>query len=357
MKAFEDLQREVHEPGLCRCCGGCVAYCSALNFGAIGMGSEGPPRYVDADQCVECGVCYAICPATAVFDEAVRKRLKWREPVGNVLSLWTGQARDSRTAAQGTDGGVATALLAHLLERGAIDGAVLARREGIFSARPVLASDRESILASAGSALDLAPSMGDFGGWYGTFSDSLRALGRVREGGFERLAFVGTGCQVMALRKMEAYGVMPSESIALALGLFCSGSFLFGPREREILEHMGNFRWESVRKLNLREEFQIHLRSGETRFIPLDAMEFALRPACRFCGDYSAEYADLSFGGLGSEEGWTTAVARTPAGRFALAAAVPALELRRFGDTEALERIVALSQWKRARAARWKGSG
>jgi coenzyme F420 hydrogenase subunit beta len=39
------------------------------------------------------------------------------------------------------------------------------------------------------------------------------------------------------------------------------------------------------------------------------------RHACRYCDDYSAEFADLSFGGIGAEEGWTTVAIRTPIGR------------------------------------------
>ena len=39
------------------------------------------------------------------------------------------------------------------------------------------------------------------------------------------------------------------------------------------------------------------------------------RFACYFCPDYSAEYADVSFGGVGAAEGWTTVITRTPVGR------------------------------------------
>ena len=42
------------------------------------------------------------------------------------------------------------------------------------------------------------------------------------------------------------------------------------------------------------------------------------RNACRYCTDYSAELADLSFGGVGAPEDWTSVVVRTPVGRAAL---------------------------------------
>jgi coenzyme F420 hydrogenase subunit beta len=39
------------------------------------------------------------------------------------------------------------------------------------------------------------------------------------------------------------------------------------------------------------------------------------RQACRYCNDYSAEFADISVGGLGAMEGWSTVILRTPLGR------------------------------------------
>jgi coenzyme F420 hydrogenase subunit beta len=51
----------------------------------------------------------------------------------------------------------------------------------------------------------------------------------------------------------------------------------------------------------------------------LDELEFMKRFACYFCPDYSAEYADLSFGGVGAQDGWTTVIMRTPIGRAVFA--------------------------------------
>ena len=73
--------------------------------------------------------------------------------------------------------------------------------------------------------------------------------------------------------------------------------------------------------INLKEELQIHLDSGECKRIPLEQLSFMKRFACRYCGDYAAEFADLSFGGIGAEEGWTTVLVRTPVGRAVYAMA------------------------------------
>ena len=57
-KSFEDLKREVHERNICGECGGCVSFCSAADIIAIEMTKDGPPRYANKDNCLQCGICY-----------------------------------------------------------------------------------------------------------------------------------------------------------------------------------------------------------------------------------------------------------------------------------------------------------
>ena len=82
---------------------------------------------------------------------------------------------------------------------------------------------------------------------------------------------------------------------------------------------------ETLRDLRIAEvvAMDIHLKDGEEKTLMLDELEFMKRFACYFCPDYSAEYADISFGGIGSEEGWTTVITRTPVGRAIFADARP----------------------------------
>jgi dihydroorotate dehydrogenase electron transfer subunit len=66
----------------------------------------------------------------------------------------------------------------------------------------------------------------------------------------------------------------------------------------------------------------ITTKSGVTE-IPLNYLyDKAIRNACFACSDYSASFADISVGGVGSEDGWTTMIIRTEKGKNAYDLAV-----------------------------------
>lgn len=319
MKTFFNLVQEVQKPGLCHRCGGCVTFCTAVNYGALELDADGKPRYGDAEKCIECGLCYLICPEIHELDEEQKRMTAWSEPMGRVLGTSVARARDPRVLELATDGGVVTALLLRLFDMGFIHGAIVARQVGLFRREPWLATSRESILEAAGFHFDASHGMKLYSDQYSTYAASIHELGPMARRGLQRIAFVGTPCQIKTLRRMEALGVVPADAITHHFGLFCTGNFVFGEEQRQRLEEIGGFNWGEVDRINIKEELMIHLNDGSRRLIPLDKLDFMKRYACRYCDDYSAEYADISFGGLGAPDGWTTVITRTPLGRAVLA--------------------------------------
>ncbi len=356
MKTFTDLYKEVVEPGFCHHCGGCVTFCTAINYGALTVSEDGSPMYKDKDSCIECGLCYMICPEIGELDEEVKELTAWSAPVGRVLQTVMARSVDPAVRAKATDGGVVTALLLHLLELGRIDGAIVTRQVAPFKREPWLALTKEEIIEAAGFHFDASHGISHFSDTYSTYSPSIHELAPMAKQGLHRVAFVGTPCQIKAIRKMEALGIVPSDSIKYLFGLFCSGNYVFGPEERKKLEELGGFKWEDIKKVNVKEQLMIHLKSGEIKYIPLDRLDFMKRYACKFCDDYSAEFADLSFGGIGAEEGWTTVIIRSKVGRTAFSEAMEdALEISDLRDasqytSEALKKIIEWSEKKRQMA-------
>jgi coenzyme F420 hydrogenase subunit beta len=332
MKTFFDLIQDVQKPGLCHRCGGCVTFCSSVNYGALELDADGKPRYGEIEKCIECGLCHAICPEIDELEKETRERVGWTAPIGRVIETTVARAADPAVRRAATDGGVVTALLLHLLERGRIDGAIVTKQDGPFRRRPFLATTTEEIKQAAGFFFDTSHGMKDFGDRYMTHSQ-IEEFDPMLKKGLKRVAFVGTPCQVKSVRRMQTLGLVPADAVHICLGLFCSGNFTFGEEQRQRLAELGEFAWDDVRKINIKDDLQLHLRSGPIRSIALDDLDFMRRHACRYCPDYTAEFADIAFGGIGAEEGWTTVVARSPLGRAAFADAAGAGKLEEFSRT------------------------
>ena len=321
MKTFFNLIQEVQKQGKCHHCGGCVTFCSAINYGALKTDEQGKPVYADIEKCIECGICYMICPETGVLDQEIKKQANWSAPAGRIIGTSVARARDLIIRESGTDGGVVTALLVHLFETGKINGAVVSRNMET-GRTPWLATSKEEILDAAGSHFNLSQGMEKFGDAYSTFSASIKALDEIRREGLERIAFVGTPCQINTIRRMQALGVVPAESIVLCLGLLCSGNFTMTKESFHILEKEYKFDYHDIEKINIKENFILRLTTGEIREIPIKALDPVKRTACQYCNDFSAEFADISFGGIGADDGFTTIITRTPLGRAVFAQGV-----------------------------------
>jgi coenzyme F420 hydrogenase subunit beta len=353
MKTFFNLIQDVQKPGLCHRCGGCVTFCSAVNYGALELDPDGKPRYGAIEKCIECGLCHAICPEVDELETETRELAGWVAPIGRVIETTVARAGDPAVRRNATDGGVVTALLVHLLERGRIDGAIVTKQVGPFQRRPALATSIEEIKDAAGFFFDTSHGIKRFGDQYLLYS-SIEEFDPMIKKGLRRVALVGTPCQIKSVRRMQTLGLVPSESIQLCLGLFCSGNFTFGEEQRRDLAAAGGFSWEDVRKVNIKDDFMVHLKSGEVKTIALDDLQSMRRYACRFCADYAAEFADIAFGGIGAEEGWTTVIIRSPLGRAAFADAKGAAALEEFSvkrnpnfATQALAKVQSWSAKKR----------
>lgn len=320
-KTFFNLIQEVQKEGRCHHCGGCVTFCSAINYGALELDDDGKPRFGTIEKCIECGLCYSICPETGELNQEIRENIGWEAPFGKVIGISISRARDEKIWEKGTDGGSVTAILTHLFETGRINGAIVSKNteQGRL---PFLATTSQELLDSAGSCFNHSHGMTQLAEAYTTFSPSIKALEKFRAVMPSRIAFVGTPCQINTMRKMQALGIVPSDSIAYCFGLFCSGNFLFDTQAFKPIEEKYQFKYADVEKINIKEDFIFSLVSGRQIQVPIDDLKDLKRDACNFCSDFSAEYADISFGGLGADQGWTTAITRTPTGKAVMALAM-----------------------------------
>jgi coenzyme F420 hydrogenase subunit beta len=335
---FRELMNEVVLQGRCIECASCVVACpyNQLELDALAKPRRSPKKGDPADFCPVaenqgCDICAAVCPRLAPDKAQIADRV-FGEPAGGLREDGFGPYRDILVARAserairevGQDGGVVTALLAWGLERGLFDGAIVSRVVGAACRpEPYLATTREEVVAAAGS-------------WY-TYCANPLAIAEARERGLERVAFVGVPCQTTPVAKWRhtaradwmAEPVRPprhaerqarhlderGERIALSIGLLCSEVFTFDLMTEVVAGELA-IPLEEVANFNVKGEVLIKKRDGELVRLPLVEAQTYARPECQHCDDFSAELADISAGGVGSD-GWTIVITRTASGQAA----------------------------------------
>ena len=313
VKSFKSLITEVHEKNLCGSCGGCVSFCSSHEIGAIEMGSDGIPKYTDEDNCLKCGICYFICPNINVFDDELKEKYNWKTPVGSFQRVSVAQSANKEVRELATDGGVVTSLLMYMVEHKIIDGAIVSKKSGTFSREPLIATTKEELLAAAGSRFSDLSHVEELGR-YSTYSPTLYGLKGLRNLDLARIAVVGTPCQIHTIRKMQTLGILPSHVVKFTVGLFCMENFSFDDLAKEKLEKELDFSLNDIVKMNIKEDLIIDLADGRRLHVPFEDLDSVVRPACLTCTDFANDFADLSVGGLGAPEGYTTTMLRTEIG-------------------------------------------
>jgi len=311
--SFDDLYRDVIEKGLCNKCGACVSFCTANQIGAIEMcGCEdNVPRYTDPEKCFKCGICYLICPQTQELNEDIIEEFGWVPPYGSYRDIVSAQATDEKIREVATDGGVVTALLSCMLEQKMIDGAIVSKKVGLFDRQPEIVTSLEDLIEAAGSQYSEALHLDEMGKKYTTYVPVIPVVRMFGPKRAIKIAVVGTPCQIMAIRKMQALNIIPSDIIFFTIGLFCMQCFTFDNLMEKSFIKEHNINPKNILKVNVKEDFRLKMKSGVTVHIPFEEIEDIARPACLRCHDFSNDFADISVGGLGSPDGYTTTMIRT----------------------------------------------
>ena len=317
---WKELYEEVINTGLCTGCAGCVIACPHDVIGYEHAPGAYMPFHLEPelglDNCGHgergCTSCTRACPRFRSWETEADMHLFARERRPDEMSgiykdVLLTRAGDDTVHRLGQDGGLVSAILIWCLDNGIIDGALVSHLEkggngeNSWKAVPALATDRESVLAAAGSRY--------------TYSANTLAITEARELGLESLALVGMSCQtsigpVMWHRKVGKVG----KAIRLNIGLLCSKSFDDSIFEELFLAKY-RLRKEEMVKMNIKGVFQIWMQNGDYHEINLKECHAWTREGCNHCPDFAAEHADISTGGIGENNDWTLTIVRTELGR------------------------------------------
>lgn len=320
-KGFRELKRLIVDQGLCSRCGSCAAFCDRLE-----MTEHGPELVkecvmeTDAVKCGDLGTCYDNCPILSYscyeLDEKIFGAVREDRALGYYKKIVAARATNKDVANRGQDGGAVTALLTFALEEGLIDGAVVARRDENWVPEAFLAKTKEEILDSVGTKYSATPSVTVFG----------RSINNHR-----RLALVGTGCQITGFKKAE-HGTLrvlidkkkESENpyYLLSIGLFCYENFMYSKFKAKVEEVFGIKLEDMVKNDIIRGKIFLHTKDGKEHVKPVKVFNDIVEECCLLCEDFTASYADISVGSVGSADGWSTVIVRSDKGMELLEKAV-----------------------------------
>lgn len=335
--SFEDsLDKDVIKTGKCLGCGTCVVVCP---FNCLEYLNEKPNL---VKECKICGICAQACPQyewnlPKIEGFVFGRERKPEEDFGIYRKIAIAQATDKQILNVCQDGGAVTALLIFALKEGIIDSVIVTEKEQEkpFYPHPTLATTAEEILQSAGTKYFYSPNIL-------TLTEAVKQKKK-------SIAFVGTPCQIRAIRKMQIVGLKKYVTpLKFLIGLACSECFTYeGLMENHIHKKLA-INPKHIKKINIKGKMLVTLDSG-TVSIPLAETKQYARQNCHFCEDFSSELADISAGGLGLE-GWTLIIIRTEKGEelFLKAENADAIKTRSVNEeANALNLLIKLSKKKR----------
>ncbi len=335
---FWDLEQAVIDADRCVQCGVCVAACPT---DSIGIGEDDLPELVK--MCTGCSLCWDFCPRGGLQYEAT-----WKisgsgnghrgNGLGHVEESYTAKVDPEIEGVQ--DGGFVSALLISLLENDEIDGALLARESETerWKGEAFLATTPAEVRECAGS-----------------FYNQTLALGHVDFKGYDlppnpRIAVVGTPCEIEGIKAMQArpwtWGSSKVEAITLTIALLCTKSFNYEKLMLEEIRDKRNVDLDNVGRVDIiRGKMIVQDLQGETVFEePIRDFHNAALKGCDECADFMGHAADISVGSVGSADGYSSVLVRSEEGLAAFEHVRSSLLTRPLDKPQALDKLDALDK-------------
>jgi len=300
----EKLKREVWDLERCAGCGMCVASCfkGVLDF----LNGEEHPSLERKRKILglserELDPCY-LCKAPCI--ESCPRLVTWED--GKIESILSGRSQMPPESGQPFD--IAVTLLYAAFESGLIDRALLIGVDKwTFKPTPRFVYTSKELAESLLNPYVWAP--------------LLKPLSSARS---RKVAVVGTPCVAQAVKRTMDSSASElenfRESVRLVIGMFCSGTFPYDFVAEMIIKDMHIPAWK-IRRIDVNHKtgkILVTLHDGFSKEISLtDAQKYTLR-GCAGCGDFAAEWADISIGTVGSDNGYSTIIVRSPVGKECL---------------------------------------
>ena len=233
----------------------------------------------------------------------------------------------AKSGIEGQNGGVVSALLVKGFEEGLFDSAIVVRRGIGYSAEAIIATNSIEVLAAKGSKYVRV--------------NVTKKLRELISQGKKRIAIVCTPCEAKAARKIQQ--TLKKDCEITIIGLFCLEAFNAAKLKKEI-ENKFNLDIDKAQKIQVKQGKFTAVVDEKEYNCKVKELDSATEMACHYCDDFTAQFADISVGSVGSKKGYSTVVVRSKAGERLL----KRLELEK--KTLDTGKITIISNFKRKRA-------
>ncbi|MBI2486127.1 MAG: Coenzyme F420 hydrogenase/dehydrogenase, beta subunit C-terminal domain [Deltaproteobacteria bacterium] len=339
-KTFERMVNEVVSTRRCCGCSMCVVTCpyGVIKYDPVSMSPyvakpKGGFAYCPISEEVGCDVCANACGRLGsecmkpIKPEEIDVRVFGRsrredEPYGVMRFMCVVRSTNSNVVTNAQDGGAVTEILRCAFNEGIIEGAAVAGPSDKMWLDPV-----PRVVKSADELIQTAKS------WYTYCATPMALKEAVDKHKLKKLALVGVPCEISGyattlgadtnfttadrgeknIEKQNRHLKQYVEAVQVTLGLFCSETFVFERFVYEYLQGKLGINPQDVVKVNVKGKLIIDLKDGARIEAPLAEAKAYKRAQCNYCGDFSAEHADISAGGLGTA-GWTMLIIRSVRG-------------------------------------------
>ena len=311
-KGWQELDSEIIRTGKCVYCGACGAFCANIKFDTSKEIPIEDGSCQDSNTCRDgFGLCYNLCPKTGTDQIPLPLLDKWvfgKEQdsiLGHYINIMAVRLTDTAKQKLPSEAGPITALLYTAMGEGKIDCAILTDKDENFIPHPIMATNQKQIFSSVGYKPSQSP--------------TLSLIGDAINKEYTNSAVVGTPCQIQALRKLQNHPIFDYEAydlISLAIGTFCFGTY-YNQLLAQCLKEYNINPTEILGFDSNKSDFKLKIfTNSDTKEIPLNYIyDKSIRNACFSCSDYTAEFADISVGNVGSEKDWKTLIVRTERGK------------------------------------------
>lgn len=342
MKKAENI-RQVIRHDLCNRCGTCVGLSDGRILFGDRMGACLPVILEEPEGQAMQSIWHA-CSGKGFDFPALRKSVfgdaRGHPFLGHYRDIHIGFAADPQTRLNSASGGIISAMLIFLLEKGMIDGAVVTGMSETepWLTRPFIATTRDEIMQSAQSKYIIT-----------SVNEILPEIGRFTG----KLAFVGLPGQVQAIRLLQEQKHPWVRNIRYVFGPFYGNTLHFSS-VKSFLRSYGVKDHTLIRKLYFRHgewpgNMRAELADGRVLELPKFhanyLIPFHILKNSLLCTDLTNEYTDISGGDAWAPvyeergKGYSMVISRTRQGQDLLKQMVNEgwLNLSPIGEQEAID--------------------